>query len=59
MNYILTILGECLFVSGLPDNALRMLVELRISKPSLVNLISNDVNLVFYLSVNTLVHSSY
>ena len=28
------------------------------SKPSLVNLISKDVNLVFYLSVYKLVHSS-
>ena len=28
------------------------------SKPSLVNLISKDVNLVFYLSVYSLFHSS-
>ena len=51
-------------ISGLPGKALRMLVDIaRLAKPSLVNLISKDANLVFYLSVypllNTLQTSNY
>ena len=38
------ILGECLLLSSLPGKALRMLE----GKP--INLISKDMNLVFYLS---------
>ena len=51
-------LGECLLISSLPGMASRMLVDVErlvepfniLSKPSLVNLISKDSNLVFYLS---------
>ena len=61
--------GECLLISSLPDKALRTLVDIArlaeqsraiqqaFSKPSLVNLISKDANLVFYLSVYPLFHS--
>ena len=42
---------ECLLISSIPGEALRMHVESR-------GLISRDVNLVFYLSVNKLVHCS-
>ena len=57
----------CLLILSLPDTALRMLVDIArlaepiqhmLSKPSLVNLISKDTNLVFYLSVYPLFHSS-
>ena len=51
--------GSRLLISSLPGSALRTLVE----SPSLVNLISKDANLVFYLSVypllNTLQTSDY
>ena len=58
-------------ISSLPGKALRILVDIvglpaiqhAFSKPSLVNLISKDANLVFYLSVysllNTLQPSDY
>ena len=59
-------------ISSLPGKALRTLVDIArlaerfnnaFSKPSLVNLISKDANLVFYLSVypllNTLKTSDY
>ena len=60
------ILGECLLISSLPGKASKILVEspglpshsTYIAKPSLVNLISNDGNLVLYISVLKLVHSS-
>ena len=61
------LLGECLLISSLPGKALRMLVDIarlaerfymRYQSPSLVNLISKDANLVFYLSVYPLLHSS-
>ena len=51
------ILGKCLLISSLPGKALRTLVDIvrlasrcqhAFSKPSLVNLISKDANLVFY-----------
>ena len=54
------ILGGCLLISCLhvPGKALRTLVDITrlaeryaFSKPSLVNLISKDTDLVFYLSV--------
>ena len=47
------ILGECLLISSLPGKALRTLVDIiqhAFSKPSLVNFISKDRNLVLYLS---------
>ena len=56
------ILGECLLISSLPGKVLRMLVDIArlaerfqhaFEKPSLVNLISKDANLVFYLSQNS------
>ena len=58
--------GECLLISSLPGKALRTHVESlgfraiqhAFSKPSLVNLISKDTNLVFYLSVYPLFHFS-
>ena len=62
-----TILGECLLISSLSGKALRTHVDIarlaerfskRLSKLSLVNLISKDANLVFYLSVYPLFHSS-
>ena len=56
----MSILGECLFISSLPGKASRLLVDIaRLAKqlfnmcsqkPSLVNLISKDANLVFYFS---------
>ena len=57
-------------ISSLPGKALRMhvdeacrAIQYAFSKPGLVNLISKDVNLVFYLSVypllNTLQTSDY
>ena len=48
---ILRILGECLLISILPGRALRTLVDIAVSKPSMLNLISNVANLVFYLLV--------
>ena len=54
------ILGECILISNLQGNALRTFVGRAIqhafSKQSLVNLISKDANLVFYLSVYPLFH---
>ena len=47
-------------ISSLPRKALRMLVDIArhaFSKPSLVNLISKDANLVFYLSVYPLLNT--
>ena len=65
-HQIKRILGECLLISSLLGKASRTLVDiarLAVSKPSLVNLISKDANLVFYLSVypllNTLQTSNY
>ena len=61
------ILGECLLISSLPGKALRTHVDIArlaercqhaFSKPSLVNLISKDANLVFYLSVYPLLNTS-
>ena len=61
------ILGECLLISSLPGKALRTHVDIaRLAercqhaflKPSLVNLISKDANLVFYLSVYPLLNTS-
>ena len=65
-------LGECLLISSLPGKALRMFVDIvrlverfnmRSQSRALVNLISKDANLVFYLSVypllNTLQTSDY
>ena len=52
--------SECVLISSLPGKVLRTLVDIAtlgraiqhaFSKPSLVNLISKDTNLVFYLSV--------
>ena len=54
-------------ISSLPGKAFRTLVDIAslakqynmpFSKPSLVNLISKDANLVFYLSVYPLFHYS-
>ena len=53
-------------ISSLPGKALRMLVDIArlaerfnnaFSKPSLVNMISKDANLVFYLSVYPLLNT--
>ena len=55
LHCIYRMLGECLLISSLPGKALRTLVDITrlaaFSRPSLVNLISKDANLVFYLSV--------
>ena len=55
---IFRILGGCLLISSLPDKALRTNVSRAIqhafSKPCLINLISKDTNLVFYLSIGSL-----
>ena len=65
--YIEGIVGECLLISSLPGKALRTLIDIAkacraiqyaFSKPSLVNLISKDTSLVFYLSVYPLLHFS-
>ena len=56
--YIYRIQGDCLLISSLPGKALRTLVEAcraiqhAFSKPSLVNLISKDANLVFYYQLS-------
>ena len=61
------ILGECLLISSLHGEALRPFFchceacranQHAFSKPSLVNLISKGVNLVFLLSVESVFHSS-
>ena len=61
------ILGEYLLISSLSGKALRTLVDIarlaerfsmRSQRPSLVNLISKDTNLVSYASVYPLFHSS-
>ena len=54
MVYIFRILGKCLLISSLLGNSLRildfMIQQHAFLKQSLVNIISKDIYLVFYLS---------